>query len=81
MILSNAAGEGEKPVKTLESITTLGNTLTEKGFLWAGQFCYLMADQSFGNFNDKSSKIVLIGEYFFKKTFLNAYFFQNFYSH
>ena len=32
MILSNAAGEGEKPVKTLESITTLGNTLTEKGF-------------------------------------------------
>ena len=33
MILSNAAGEGEKPVKTLESIITIGNTLTEKPFL------------------------------------------------
>ena len=32
-----------------------------KGFLHASHFCYLMSQTSFGSYNKKSSKIVLIG--------------------
>ena len=38
MILSNAGVKNEG----LKSIMTLGDTLSEKGLLWAGQFCYLI---------------------------------------
>ena len=57
MILSNARKDG----LDLKSIMTLGDTLTEKGFLWAGQFCYLMANKEFGSYSNRTSKIVLIG--------------------
>lgn len=56
MILSNADGN-----EGLKSIMTLGDTLSERGFLWAAQFCYLMANKEFGTYDNKSSKIVLIG--------------------
>ena len=39
----------------------LGDTLSERGFLWASQFCYLMANKEFGNYHNASSKIVLLG--------------------
>ena len=58
MILSNAGGKNEG----LKSIMTLGDTLTEKGQLWAGQFCYLMANKEFGGWTNRNAfKLVLIG--------------------
>ena len=57
MILSNAAGEGEKPVKTLESIITIGNTLTEKPFLRKSVFKGCGALQSFDEFFTLTGRI------------------------
>ena len=51
----------------IRSIKTLGDTLHEKGFLYAGQFCYLMAEMDFCSYENKSSKLVLIGGKFFLK--------------
>ena len=39
----------------------VGDTLNERGFLWASQFCYLMANKEFGHYENSSSKIVLLG--------------------
>ncbi|WAR31439.1 SC16A-like protein [Mya arenaria] len=58
MILSNNTA---KPDLDRKCIMTLGDTLASKGFLHASHFCYLMSQISFGSFNKKSSKIVLIG--------------------
>lgn len=57
MILSNSGAKNEG----LRSILTLGDTLSERGFLWASHFCYLMANKEFGSYDKKDSKIVLIG--------------------
>ena len=35
--------------------------MNERGFLWASQFCYLMANKEFGHYENSSSKIVLLG--------------------
>ena len=43
------------------SLTTLGDTLASRGCLHASHFCYLMAQTTFGRFQAKTSKIVLIG--------------------
>ena len=48
----------------IRSIKTLGDTLHDKGFLYAGQFCYLMAELEFGSYANKNSKLVLIGGMF-----------------
>ena len=37
-----------------------GDTLTERGYLYAGQFCYLMAAAEFGTFANRNAKLVLI---------------------
>ncbi|XP_060586263.1 uncharacterized protein LOC132742001 isoform X4 [Ruditapes philippinarum] len=58
MILSN---HSQKPDLDRKSITTLGDTLASRGFLHASHFCYLMSQTSFGSYNKKSSKIVLVG--------------------
>ena len=64
MILSNSTQNPAitKFVYSL-SINSLADTLWNKGLLFASQFCYLLGNQakSFGYFNRKSSKIVLIG--------------------
>merc|ERR1719309_1941091 len=39
---------------------TLGDTLTEKGYFFAGQFCYLMANMEFGTYSNRNAKLVLI---------------------
>ena len=43
------------------SIVTLGDTLSEKGFLYAAHFCYLMANLEFGSYENNSTKLILIG--------------------
>ena len=58
MILSNA--KNTKDDLNIRSIKTLGDTLHDKGFLYAGQFCYLMAQLDFGSYANKNSKLVLI---------------------
>ena len=45
----------------IRSIKTLGDTLSDKGFLYAGQFCYIMAELDFSSYANKNSKLVLIG--------------------
>ena len=35
--------------------------MSERGFLWASQFCYLMANKEFGHYSNPSSKLVLLG--------------------
>ena len=45
----------------IRSIKTLGDTLQDKGFLYAGQFCYLMAQLEFGTYANKNAKLVLLG--------------------
>merc|ERR1719410_564639 len=59
MILSNS--KSAKDDLDIRSIKTLGDTLHDKGFLYAGQFCYLMAGLDFSSYENKSSKLVLIG--------------------
>ena len=56
MILSNAGSKKKYDGPDLRSFTTLG-----KGYFLAGQFCYLMANQPFGNYNQKNVKLVLLG--------------------
>lgn len=55
MILSNTS---QKPELDRKSITTLGDSLYNRGDLFAAQFCYLMAQVGFGkyaNVNQESS--------------------------
>ncbi|KAL3871831.1 hypothetical protein ACJMK2_039803 [Sinanodonta woodiana] len=58
MILSN---QSHKPDLDRKSITSLGDTLAAKGYLYASHFCYMMSQIPFGSYNKKSSKIVLVG--------------------
>ena len=59
MILSNS--KSTKEGLDVRSIKTLGDTLHDKGFLYAGQFCYLMANLDFESYENKNSRLVLIG--------------------
>ena len=59
MILSNS--KSTKEGLDIRSIKTLGDKLHEKGFLYAGQFCYLMAKLAFESYENKNSRLVLIG--------------------
>eukprot|EP00095_Tigriopus_kingsejongensis_P000182 snap_masked-scaffold487_size158652-processed-gene-0.14 protein:Tk00182 transcript:snap_masked-scaffold487_size158652-processed-gene-0.14-mRNA-1 annotation:"hypothetical protein Phum_PHUM296360" len=58
MILSNPSG---KEGLDRRSIVTLGDTLMDKGFLYAAHFCYLMANLDFGPYTNSNAKLVLIG--------------------
>ncbi len=59
MILSNVGTRSDDLER--KSILTLGDTLMERGFLYAGHFCYLMGNVEFGSYRNKSAKMVLIG--------------------
>ncbi|CBY09853.1 unnamed protein product [Oikopleura dioica] len=64
MILSNSTQNQALTRNVYQrSITSLGDTLWNRGLLYASQFCYLLANgvKSFGYCNRKSSKIVLLG--------------------
>ena len=39
----------------------MGDTLLARGFLLAAHFCYLVAQVEFGNYSNKSSKLMLLG--------------------
>ncbi|XP_022646073.1 uncharacterized protein LOC111243950 isoform X3 [Varroa destructor] len=58
MILSNPS---IKPENDARSIIMMGDVLLSRGCLCAAHFCYLMAQVDFGEFCDKSCKLVLLG--------------------
>lgn len=39
----------------------MGDTLRNRGSLYAAQFCYLMAEVGFGKFDDPETRLVLLG--------------------
>ncbi|XP_065092742.1 uncharacterized protein Sec16 isoform X2 [Ochlerotatus camptorhynchus] len=49
MLMSNSSA---KPELIKKSITTLGDSLYNRGDLYAAHFCYLLSDVSFGKFSD-----------------------------
>lgn len=49
MIISNTS---QKPDLDRKAITTLGDSLHNRGDLYAAQFCYLMAQVAFGKYSD-----------------------------
>lgn len=53
MILANTS---QKPDLDRKSITTLGDTLYNRGDLFAAQFCYLMAQVGFGKYPNVSQE-------------------------
>ncbi|XP_018571551.1 uncharacterized protein LOC108911173 isoform X2 [Anoplophora glabripennis] len=58
MILSNST---QRPELNCKAITTLGDTLKNRGSLYAAQFCYLMAEVGFGKFDDPETRLALLG--------------------
>lgn len=58
MILSNST---QRPELNCKAITTLGDTLRNRGSLYAAQFCYLMAEVGFGKCEDPETRLVLLG--------------------
>ncbi|KAK4881738.1 hypothetical protein RN001_005057 [Aquatica leii] len=58
MILSNTT---QRPELDRKAITTLGDTLFNRGSVYAAQFCYLMAQVGFSRFGTESAKLVLLG--------------------
>lgn len=58
MILSNST---QRPELNCKAITTLGDTLRNRGSLYAAQFCYLMAEVGFGKYEDPDTRLVLLG--------------------
>lgn len=58
MILSNSI---QRPELNFKAITTLGDTLKNRGSLYAAQFCYLMAQVGFGTHDNPETRLVLLG--------------------
>ncbi|XP_050306362.1 uncharacterized protein LOC126743361 isoform X3 [Anthonomus grandis grandis] len=58
MILSNST---QRPDLNRKAITQMGDTLLNRGNLYAAQFCYLMANVGFGKHTDSTAKLVLLG--------------------
>lgn len=58
MILSNTS---QRPELERKSITTLGDTLFNRGSTYAAQFCYLMAQVGFSKYGTEDAKLVLLG--------------------
>ncbi|XP_072391264.1 uncharacterized protein Sec16 isoform X2 [Diabrotica undecimpunctata] len=58
MILSNSS---QRPELNCKAITTLGDTLRNRGSLYAAQFCYLMAEVGFGKYDNPDTRLVLLG--------------------
>ncbi|CAF0711049.1 unnamed protein product [Brachionus calyciflorus] len=59
MIVSNVDDSNRNLV--LNTIKTMGDSLASNGRIAASHFCYLLSNCTFGTFNKKSSKLVLIG--------------------
>jgi COPII coat assembly protein SEC16 len=57
MILSNTS---EKVELSRKAITTLGDSLYNRGDLFGAQFCYLVADISFGKWSNVNQETMMI---------------------
>lgn len=57
MILANTS---QKPELDRKSITTLGDSLYNRGDLFAAQFCYLMAQVGFGKYSNVNTESMLM---------------------
>uniref|UniRef100_A0A182MXH7 Sec16 Sec23-binding domain-containing protein n=1 Tax=Anopheles dirus TaxID=7168 RepID=A0A182MXH7_9DIPT len=57
MLMSNSSA---KPELIKKSITTLGDTLLNRGDLYAAHFCYLLSDVAFGRFADVKQDAVAV---------------------
>lgn len=57
MILANTS---PKPELDRKAITTLGDSLYNRGDLFAAQFCYLMAQVGFGRYSNVNSESMLM---------------------
>ncbi|XP_073828692.1 endoplasmic reticulum export factor secretory 16 isoform X9 [Musca autumnalis] len=74
MILSNTS---QKPELDRKAITTLGDSLFNRGDLYAAHFCYLMAQVNFGRYQESATqetslqqhlpKLVLLGSSHYKQ--------------
>ncbi|XP_071051239.1 uncharacterized protein [Onthophagus taurus] len=58
MILSNTTSH---PDLDRKAITTMADTLMNRGSLYAAQFCYLMAEVGFSRHGTEGAKLVLLG--------------------
>nr|XP_033185020.1 protein transport protein Sec16A isoform X3 [Bombus vancouverensis nearcticus] len=58
MIISNTSAN---PEINRRSITTLGDTLSARGDIYAAHFCYVLAQVDFGTYGASNVKLVLIG--------------------
>lgn len=58
MILSNTT---QRPELDRKAITTLADTLQNRGSLYAAQFCYLMAQVEFSRYGNSDARLVLLG--------------------
>ncbi|XP_017755793.1 PREDICTED: uncharacterized protein LOC108547663 isoform X3 [Eufriesea mexicana] len=58
MIISNTSAN---PEINRRSITTLGDTLSARGDIYAAHFCYILAQVDFGTYGASNIKLVLIG--------------------
>ncbi|XP_016910971.1 uncharacterized protein LOC107997089 isoform X4 [Apis cerana] len=58
MIISNTSAN---PEINRRSITTLGDTLSTRGDIYAAHFCYILAQVDFGTYGASNVKLVLIG--------------------
>ncbi|XP_028667339.2 protein transport protein Sec16B isoform X2 [Erpetoichthys calabaricus] len=58
MMLSNQTSD---PDVYQKAVITMADTLASKDFINAAHFCYLIAGVPFGNYTDKSEKMVLLG--------------------
>ncbi|XP_023012010.2 endoplasmic reticulum export factor secretory 16 isoform X2 [Leptinotarsa decemlineata] len=58
MILSNTT---QPPELSIKAVTSLGDTLLNRGSLYAAQFCYLMAEVGFGKHGNPDTRLVLLG--------------------
>ncbi|MBN3289693.1 SC16B protein, partial [Polypterus senegalus] len=58
MMLSNQTSDPEVYQK---AVISMADTLASKGFINSAHFCYLIAGVPYGNYTDKSEKMVLLG--------------------
>ncbi|XP_058836645.1 uncharacterized protein LOC131693108 isoform X2 [Topomyia yanbarensis] len=78
MLVSNSSA---KPELIKKSITTLGDSLYNRGDLYAAHFCYLLSDVAFGRFSDVKQdngmtitanttvRLILLGSTHFQRNF------------
>ncbi|XP_037934750.1 uncharacterized protein LOC119669065 isoform X2 [Teleopsis dalmanni] len=75
MILSNTS---QKPELDRKAITTLGDSLFNRGDLFAAHFCYLMAQVGFGRYQESASQETTLQQTLPKLVLLGSSHYKNF---